>query len=71
MLSHLVRGKALKILFLMETKKNGKRDEKYPSRLTIQCNASSPLLGKKGWFNNAMERRRSEFSYPNLYPEPY
>ena len=52
-------------------KKNGGRDEKYPSRLTVQCNASSPLLGKKGWFSDAMERRRSEFAYPNLYPEPY
>ena len=67
----LSEGKSPQNIVSYGDKKNNGRNEKYSSRITVWCNANSTLPSEKGGFNDAVDRSRSGFSYPNLYLKPY
>ena len=69
-LSHLVRVKAPKILFLMETKRTVEEMRSIQADLLYDEMLAVPCLGRRGGL--AMLWKEEEVKlHPNLYLEPY
>ena len=68
-LSHLVRVKAPKILFLMETKRMVEEMRSIQADLPYDEMLAVPCLGRRGGL--AMLWKEEVKLHPNLYLEPY